>query len=816
MPLPSDAITAYAVEPLAPHRIYVTDGRSVLLSTDGGCDWSEVFSVSSLPNADKPVTPFAQIKGIEIALERAPATVFLLLEEEVGPARRVHVLASSTGGESWELRDEGLPAVSGSAVELEAAPADPSTLYLLLRHTPGTAGEEVYASDNGGRSWTPRGRDQSIGTVGFDIDPLEPRWLWLWGAQGLSQSTNGGASVHTFPEVAPGVSMADVFHEPGRPPRVMAYELETSTFNVTRDGGLTWSRIGAPRGFALSMTHGADPDHVVVSVHEAFYRFNPPRFWIEVARAEDQDLRLLSADATAAPAIYGLTDTSLVKYTGLGTAVDIGIFGPSTHLDAKKPPRLTPQRKTIRLRTGREKVVPYELRLPAASLPLDVFFLVDTTQSMTSTINGLRHGMAQIVKDLAGRKIDVNFGVGEYKDYPTPGYGDPLAGDFPYRRLRAIGPPDASLAAALEDLQASGGGDIPESQLTGLYQAVTGAGERGFVPPGQDADFRPGSLRTIVNITDAQFNDSVAHPAPPFQTVADTLEAAGVLQIGLAIFGPNGVHGAAASLRGMASATGTVAPGKGVDCDRDGVIDVAPGEPLVCEIRDEVSTGVLDLAPAILATLRAVTETAAVELVARGGEEVVASVRSSANVVNLLEETTLGFEINYRCPHADEDSRHKVLLAAKVGDKEVDSAVTRVSCMAPSKKEPADIPPVLEAAPPVVPITQRVIVPPPQAPPEIAVQPPNFQAQGAVAQQRQQQAQVALVHAGGRAEQIAEAAAYETKEHSFSSLRRSEGAPTTLYGAGAAMALAYAAATMLSRRTAVARNARRRGASRYG
>lgn len=805
--LPADGITAYAVEPLDPQRIYVTNGTTLLRSTDGGCTWSEVFSVGSLPGPDIPLTPLARIKGIEVVRDRIPAPVHLLVEEEAGPARRVHVLTSDDGGETWELRDSGLPPVSGSAVELDSAPSDPTTLYLLLRHTPESGGEEVFATDNAGRSWSSRSRDRLAGSLGFDVDPLVKDALLFWGATGLSYSTDGAASIATFDQVASGVLMADLFHAPGAPPRFMAYELETQTFNVSQDGGATWYRIGGPRGFALSMAHGAHSDHVVVSVHEAFYKFAAPRFWTEIALPGDEDVRSLSSDATASPAIYGLTETQLVKYSGLGTEVDIGIFVVTPDLSGKKPATLLPARKKLQIAAGEARTIPYALTLPAATLPLDVFFLVDTTQSMTSTISGLRHGMARIVEDLAGRDIDVNFGVGEYKDYPTPGYGDPLAGDFPYRRLREIGPADASLAAALEQLKASGGGDIPESQLTGLYQAVTGEGEAGFVPPGEDGDFRPNSLRVIVNMTDAPFNDSLAHPAPQFQAVAAELSAAGVLQIGLAIFGPNGVQGAQSSLSGMASATGALAPDGGVDCDGDRVVDIAAGDPLVCEIRDEVSAGVLDLAPAILAALDAVARTAPLQLDVQKGNSIVEDVSPGGRVfVNLLENNEVGYQMTYRCPDSESKSTHRIRLAATVEDRFVVAANTTIVCLARPPVE-ADEPPLIELAAPLAPLAPRAIVPPPQVPHEFAVQQPPVQAQGALAQQRQHQSQVALVHSGGRAEQVAEAAARERSEndYSFSSLRRREESPSLVYAAAALVALTYAVAVSLSRRTSVAR-----------
>ncbi len=97
---------------------------------------------------------------------------------------------------------------------------------------------------------------------------------------------------------------------------------------------------------------------------------------------------------------------------------------------------LRPRATTLKLKAGRSEEVDYRFSLPANPTPLDVFFLVDTSSSMDMSIDKLRDGMQRIVDALAAPKIDVQFGVGEIKDYPIPGFGDPTAGDFPYRLNR--------------------------------------------------------------------------------------------------------------------------------------------------------------------------------------------------------------------------------------------------------------------------------------------------------------------------------------------------------------------------------------------
>ena len=797
-------ITAYAVDPLYPLGLVATNGTVVMGSNDGGCTWDPIFQLELLPNLDKMVSS-ANTTIKQIVIPDAPEppnkrSIYMVLEEAVGPAVRPHIAFTHNSGRDWEISNEGLPLVSGGVWSLASAPSNRDILYLLVRENPANPSDVTYASHNGGATWEERGATGPGGiATDLTVDPLDPAIVWSWGPGGLFRSDNGGASRSKFDIVATGVSLADVQHVPGSPARIMAYETETQTFSVSRDGGATWVRIGGPNIFSHSMTHGPAGE-VIVSGHDGVYQLADQQFWLPINRKDQPDLYDIQASHAGEPLLFGLsTKNQIERYDALNAAVHVDPFEPTDDELIGGATQLLPNDKTVKLQPGSSRTVRYRLGLPPHPTPLDVFFLLDTSESMAPSINGLRVGMQQIINDLEAARIDVHFGLGEYKDYPIPGYGDPQAGDFPYRLDRVIGPADAGLADALEKLESSGGGraDLPESQLTGLYQAATGAGDPGFVPTGSDAGFRPGALKVMVHITDAAFHDDAAHPSPPFAQVAAALRDRGILQIGLAVYGPHGPDGLS-HLTDMALATETRAPSP-VDCDGDGNHDVVAGQPLACVVSTEQSAGVLELAPAIISSLRAVTQEVSVQLTTNN-DRLTAGIKPTVYPsFNVLDAGNLEFELTYFCPLSLAGEEDSVRLAATVAGRAVAHADATVICKAlPKEEEPDEVSPALIAAPGVIP---RFLIPaPPPPPPPITESAPGtqqmFQAQPAAAAQEQEELQTAVAWQESIKKELAE-------EYSFTSLRRQEPEPWLLYASAALMGLAYGGATVLRRRSSL-------------
>lgn len=768
-------IVTYAVHPRDPSYILVTNGEQIFETENGGCNWEPFsFSLDLLPGPDRPVSSAtATVTDIDIPEHPSAADrVFITVEEGLrGAAVRPHVFVKTGGTTEWRSAIQGLPPAVGGVYGLHVAPSDPDIVYLHVRKDPATLSDSIYASLDGGQSWQERSKGGATASSAIAVDPLLADEVWSWGATGLWHSGDGGRSFSKINAVPDGVGPVDVFHAPNRPTQIMVYEPETFSFSISRDGGASWERFMGPGGgVALSIAHGNDVDDIVFAQHARVDRFKPPSYWAHITPTDykQPDLHKLSADRTAQPSIFGMTPRTIERYLGLNETVSLpGFEGDIDAPVVTDNTSLQPSETTVTLKAGKSKDVPYRFALPANPTPLDVFFLVDTTSSMESSIAGLRHGMQSIVNDLAASNINVQFGVGEVKDYPIPGFGDPTTGDFPYILRRAIGPADESLADALEQLEASGGGkgDYEEAQLSGLYYALNEEGEPGCttapteeaqscVPPNQDAGFRHDSLPVIVNITDFGFHDEPSHPSPTFDAVAQELRLERAKQIGLAVFGTQGWTRATTDLRAMAEATDTRSPAGGVDCDGNGSPDVAEGEPLVCQLGDMDGSGVLNIAPSIVATVKAVAEEVTVELVT-SDDKVIDVDRNLYPSVDVTEQNSLGFGVTFTCPRALAGTKHHLKLAAHVQGQPVATASAKVVCkgipaavLAKREKEPPAPPPVMPVFPPAA-VAIPAIAPagPPPIPETISSTQSAAQAQGAIAKQEQEQVQVAVAMA---------------------------------------------------------------------
>ena len=139
----------------------------------------------------------------------------------------------------------------------------------------------------------------------------------------------------------------------------------------------------------------------------------------------------------------------------------------------------------------------------------DVYFLIDTTGSMSGTITNVRTSLSTpgsgIIDTIRLMIPDTNFGVGNFKD----------SGDaYIYRNNTDITSVAANAQAGVNMLSASGGGDTPEGDVPALWATATGMGI-GSTAARTDCFagtfgypcFRTGSVPIIVLITDAPFHN---------------------------------------------------------------------------------------------------------------------------------------------------------------------------------------------------------------------------------------------------------------------------------------------------------------------
>lgn len=158
----------------------------------------------------------------------------------------------------------------------------------------------------------------------------------------------------------------------------------------------------------------------------------------------------------------------------------------------------------------------YELKLP---LVLDLAFCMDTTGSMSSSIAAVRQTAASARDLLEAAEADFRIAITEFKDFDVWPYG--WSGDFPYRADSAFSEDAATIDGGIAMLQAWGGGDWPESQLSGVMGAINADGID---------TWRSGAKKAIVVMTDAPPHDPEPFTGYTRASVAAAAQAGGIVR----------------------------------------------------------------------------------------------------------------------------------------------------------------------------------------------------------------------------------------------------------------------------------------------
>jgi hypothetical protein len=227
---------------------------------------------------------------------------------------------------------------------------------------------------------------------------------------------------------------------------------------------------------------------------------------------------------------------------------------------------------------------------------VDLFFLVDLSSSFADDLPVFQAQAPGIIDSIKEANPNVRFGLGRFEDYPISPFGSSSAGDVAYARILDLTFDSESVKTTIAGLTTRSGADEPQSQLTALYQAATGAGQdlsgEGYlgasIPAGQQANFRNGATKLFLMWTDAEFHlpddpGDIPYPGPSF---VDTVEAIEALDPPMVLGISVAPHSGLVDLENMAIATNAFAPEGGVDCDGDGEIDIEEGDPLVCLLSD--------------------------------------------------------------------------------------------------------------------------------------------------------------------------------------------------------------------------------------
>lgn len=159
---------------------------------------------------------------------------------------------------------------------------------------------------------------------------------------------------------------------------------------------------------------------------------------------------------------------------------------------------------------GREVVSPKSVLTPQIPDTPDIVFIMDTSYSMRLVLETLKSTIVGIANEVQRIQPNAQFAV--------IGYGAPeqIEEGRYYRRLTDLTGSPATLAAALDSIEAEGGAE--EGWYNAIYQAING-GEN------ERVSLRPGGSPIFVLIGDSPSTGNIRHPGGGLVTQQDALDA---------------------------------------------------------------------------------------------------------------------------------------------------------------------------------------------------------------------------------------------------------------------------------------------------
>jgi hypothetical protein len=829
-----EAVIAASAAPAGrERRLYVTNGRVVKMSSSAGCKWDPIFPK---PNNISP--PDVNAAVVTALVAPSDDALWLTSYDSSGGVPRPHVAmtndATFTGGSQTKepigYVDDGLPSV-GTPVQL-VVPRRPDKAFLLVEQPYDPHGDvrsgtrslylltldDRLAPATGSKRpvWQQVTLPSTLASVdGLAMSPRQTDTVWAWHGKTYAWTDDGGATWRSGQARGP-ITAIDV--DESGVPGIFSRAAQGGVLRLVDPVTGNVRAESATPVAATAVAHGYQSGTYAISGGDRTYGYDTRTSrWVDITPAGGPELTGLAFGTTAKGRILvGRTSSALYRFdlyrdeSFLPVPQGPPIVEPPPTGPAG-PPGFAPPRRVVTVAPGHLADTSLDFTVPPSPGRIDVFFLVDTTSSMTNAIKGLREGVRKIAADVTARsRGPACFGVGEVKDFSVadnPWYG--AAAVTPYKLQKKITCSLDDLAKGLDALKEGGGDRYPEeAQTVGLVQAVKGDGQ--VSPPvvaGQDAGF-VAPTRVIVLITDAGFKMEPGFPGFPSMDAtveALTKYAQHTYVVGVLLQTTNNLGPAVADMTELTRRTQTFAPAAGVDCDNDGLRDVDPGAPLVCKAADYAPS----IAPAIIALLLGVKEPAQLGVAADDPSHVVAGVRLGSGAVargkavrvvaNVRIANTVTFRPVLTCSPAQDGQDLPVRVLGSRRDLIVAEAGILVRCRGSKVVPPPPPAPPVRVPPDPVPVPHSPLVPllaVPFQPPVVNNPPANLNPNAGLSSQEEEQLQVATVSQG-----VAEDDGAEDVELAMSGLPRDSGAARMVLGCAAMTSLGGAVTFAHRRRT---------------
>ena len=239
-------IGAVVVHPTNPEVVWVAalgspfgnnPERGIYRSTDGGDTWDHVLFVSEQTGGiDLELHP-TDPSTIYASMWRAERKPWTIISGDDGSENGIYV--SRDGGETWEMKTEGLPDHLIGKIDFAVTPADPSRVYALVETTPDEEG--LYRSNDEGETWHLVSNyrplmDRPFYYTNVDADPKNPDRVFA-SSTGFFISEDAGKTWQR--RSTPHGDNHDIWINPDN--TAIWIQSNDGGVNVTLDDGWTWS-----------------------------------------------------------------------------------------------------------------------------------------------------------------------------------------------------------------------------------------------------------------------------------------------------------------------------------------------------------------------------------------------------------------------------------------------------------------------------------------------------------------------------------------------------------------------------------------------
>ncbi len=239
-------IGAVVVHPTNPQVVWVAalgspfgnnPERGIYQTMDGGETWTQKLFVSEQTGGiDLELHP-TDPNTIYASMWRAERKPWTIISGDDGSEDGIYV--SRDGGDTWEMKTEGLPRHLIGKIDFAVTPADPSRVYALVETTPDQEG--LYRSNDEGETWHLVSNyrplmDRPFYYTNVDVDPVDPDRIYV-NCTGFYVSDDGGLTWQR--RSTPHGDNHDMWINPDDTD--IWIQSNDGGANVTFDGGRTWS-----------------------------------------------------------------------------------------------------------------------------------------------------------------------------------------------------------------------------------------------------------------------------------------------------------------------------------------------------------------------------------------------------------------------------------------------------------------------------------------------------------------------------------------------------------------------------------------------